>query len=164
LWVTLNPSPLAFIVFLLAGWISHQELIVIEYLKAENRMLREVPESGLEAVLVAVELVLESAVVRAEHVLNVVARLKPSAQPEWIEPRRCQGRGTREGRWVSVDHLVNAGQDRYGISTLIGSLRIVRRTSASRTLGMIVEQSGSSDFAGELVATITIARRLRRRF
>ena len=28
-------------VFLLAGWISRQQLIVIEYLKAENRMLRE---------------------------------------------------------------------------------------------------------------------------
>jgi hypothetical protein len=39
--VNLRPSPLAFIVFLLAGWISRQQLIVIEYLKAENRMLRE---------------------------------------------------------------------------------------------------------------------------
>jgi hypothetical protein len=38
--VNLKPSPLAF-VFLLAGWISRQQLIVIEYLKAENRMLRE---------------------------------------------------------------------------------------------------------------------------
>ena len=36
-----KPSPIAFIVFLLAGWISRQQLIVIEYLKAENRMLRE---------------------------------------------------------------------------------------------------------------------------
>ena len=39
--MTLKPSPLAFIIFLLAGWISRQQLIVIEYLKAENRMLRE---------------------------------------------------------------------------------------------------------------------------
>ena len=39
--MNLKPSPLAFIVFLLAGWISRQQLIVIEYLKAENRMLRE---------------------------------------------------------------------------------------------------------------------------
>jgi putative transposase len=41
--VTLKPSPVAFIVFLLllAGWISRQQLILIEYLKAENRMLRE---------------------------------------------------------------------------------------------------------------------------
>jgi transposase InsO family protein len=39
--VSSKPSPLAFIIFLLAGWISRQQLIVIEYLKAENRMLRE---------------------------------------------------------------------------------------------------------------------------
>ena len=44
------PPPLAFIVFLLAGWISRPQLVVIEYLKAENRMLRErsyvVPSMG----------------------------------------------------------------------------------------------------------------------
>ena len=39
--MNLKPSPLAFIVFLLAGWISRQQLVVIEYLKAETRMLRE---------------------------------------------------------------------------------------------------------------------------
>ena len=39
--MNLKPSPLAFIVFLLAGWIGRQQVIVIEYLKAENRMLRE---------------------------------------------------------------------------------------------------------------------------
>ncbi len=39
--MTTKPSPLAFLVFLIAGWISRQQLIVIEYLKAENRMLRE---------------------------------------------------------------------------------------------------------------------------
>jgi len=39
--VTLKPSPLAYIIYLLAGWIGRQQLIVIEYLKAENRMLRE---------------------------------------------------------------------------------------------------------------------------
>jgi len=38
--VNLRPSPVAFILFLLAGWISRQQLIVVEYLKAENRMLR----------------------------------------------------------------------------------------------------------------------------
>ena len=37
----MRPSPLAFIVFLLAGWISRQQLIAIEDLKVENRMLRE---------------------------------------------------------------------------------------------------------------------------
>jgi putative transposase len=39
--VNLKASPLACIVFLLAGWISRQQLVVIEYLKTENRMLRE---------------------------------------------------------------------------------------------------------------------------
>ena len=39
--MNLKPSPVAFIVFLLAGWISRQQLIIVEYLKAENRMLRE---------------------------------------------------------------------------------------------------------------------------
>ena len=36
-----KPSPLAFLVFLIAGWISRQQLIVIDYMKAENRLLRE---------------------------------------------------------------------------------------------------------------------------
>jgi hypothetical protein len=48
-------------------------------------VLAAVPESGLDAVLVAVELVLESGAVSAEHVLNVVARLKPSARAEPVE-------------------------------------------------------------------------------
>jgi hypothetical protein len=39
--VRLGASPLAFFVFLLAGWISRQQLILIEYLKAENRVLRK---------------------------------------------------------------------------------------------------------------------------
>ena len=39
--VILKPSPLAFLVFMLAGGISRQQVIVIEYLKAGNRMLRE---------------------------------------------------------------------------------------------------------------------------
>ena len=49
------------------------------------RVLSAVPESGLEAVLVAVELVLESGAVSAEHVLNVVARLKPGPEPQAVE-------------------------------------------------------------------------------
>jgi hypothetical protein len=39
--VNQKPSPLAFIVFLVAGWISRQQLVVIEYLKTENSLLRE---------------------------------------------------------------------------------------------------------------------------
>ena len=36
-----KPSPLSFLVFMIAGWISRQQVVVIEYPKAENRMLRE---------------------------------------------------------------------------------------------------------------------------
>jgi hypothetical protein len=46
--------------------------------------LRRCP-AGLEAVLVAVELVLESGVVSVEHVLNVIGRLKQEARR-----RRCR--------------------------------------------------------------------------
>lgn len=41
-------------------------------------VLAAVPKVGLEAVLVAVELVLESGAVNAEHIHNVLARLRPS--------------------------------------------------------------------------------------
>ena len=40
-------------------------------------VLATVPKAGLEAVLVAVELVLESGAVNAEHIHNVLARLQP---------------------------------------------------------------------------------------
>ena len=49
------------------------------------KVLAAVPTQGLEAVLVAVELVLESGVPAASHVMNVLARLRqapPSAQVE----------------------------------------------------------------------------------
>ena len=49
------------------------------------QVLAAVPGAGIEAVLVAVELVLESGAVSAEHVINVVARLKPSAPLEQVE-------------------------------------------------------------------------------
>ena len=45
------------------------------------KVLSLVPFHGLEAVLVAVELVLESGVTSAEHVLNVLARLNQSESP-----------------------------------------------------------------------------------
>lgn len=41
-------------------------------------VLATVPRAGLETVLVAVELVLESGAVNAEHIHNVLARLKPT--------------------------------------------------------------------------------------
>ncbi len=49
------------------------------------KVLGFVPSHGLEAVLVAVELVLESGVTSAEHVLNVLARLNQSQFPAQVE-------------------------------------------------------------------------------
>lgn len=49
------------------------------------QVLSAVPRFGLEAVLVAVELVLESGRPSAEHVLNVLTRLKEGPPPESVE-------------------------------------------------------------------------------
>jgi transposase len=53
--------------------------------KIMAQVLAVVPSAGLDAVLVAVELVIESNVISAEHVINVVARLKAGPAPECIE-------------------------------------------------------------------------------
>jgi transposase len=49
------------------------------------QVLAAVPTAGLEAVLVAVSLVLETGAVSAEHVLNVLARLNAAPAPEQVE-------------------------------------------------------------------------------
>jgi transposase len=49
------------------------------------KVLAAVPSAGLEAVLVAVELVLESGNPSAEHVENVLSRLKHTPVPERVE-------------------------------------------------------------------------------
>ena len=49
------------------------------------KVLAAVPKSGLEAVLVAVELVLESGNPSAEHVENVLSRLKHTPVPEQVD-------------------------------------------------------------------------------
>jgi len=49
------------------------------------KILASVPHHGLDAVLVAVELVLESGAASAEHVTNVLARLGQSDPPEGVE-------------------------------------------------------------------------------
>ncbi len=49
------------------------------------KVLATVPLYGLEAVLVAVDLVLESGIHSAEHVLNVLARLKQEPIPAQVE-------------------------------------------------------------------------------
>jgi transposase len=49
------------------------------------QVLAAVPTAGLQAVLVAVELVIESGVLSAEHVENVLARLNATPPPERVE-------------------------------------------------------------------------------
>ena len=49
------------------------------------QVLAAVPTAGLEAVLVAVELVVESGALSAEHVLNVLARLHAKPVPDSVE-------------------------------------------------------------------------------
>jgi transposase len=53
--------------------------------KIMAQVLAAVPTAGLEAVLVAVELVVESGALSAEHVLNVVARLNAKPTPANVE-------------------------------------------------------------------------------
>jgi hypothetical protein len=53
--------------------------------KVMAQVLAAVPTAGLDAVLVAVELVIESGVLSAEHVENVVARLNASPLPACVE-------------------------------------------------------------------------------
>ncbi|HQR85081.1 MAG TPA: IS21 family transposase, partial [Polynucleobacter sp.] len=53
--------------------------------KTMAQVLNCVSSHGLEAVLVAVELVIESGVLSTEHVLNVLARLNATPMPESVE-------------------------------------------------------------------------------
>ena len=53
--------------------------------KTMAQVLNCVPSHGLEAVLVAVELVIESGALSTEHVLNVLARLHATPTPESVE-------------------------------------------------------------------------------
>jgi transposase len=53
--------------------------------KVMAQVLASVPTAGLEAVLVAVELVVESGALSIEHVLNVLARLNAIPQPDCVE-------------------------------------------------------------------------------
>lgn len=49
------------------------------------QVLAAVPRFGLEAVMVAVELVIESGAISAEHVLNVLTRLREAPPVESVE-------------------------------------------------------------------------------
>ena len=53
--------------------------------RAMAQVLNCVASHGLEAVLVAVELVIESGVLSTEHVLNVLARLNSPPKPESVQ-------------------------------------------------------------------------------
>ena len=53
--------------------------------KVMAQVLAAVPVAGLDAVLVAVELVIESGALSAEHVLNVLARLNASPPPAGVQ-------------------------------------------------------------------------------
>jgi hypothetical protein len=53
--------------------------------KIMAQVLAAVPTAGLDAVLVAVELVIESGAISAEHVMNVLARLNASPPPVCVE-------------------------------------------------------------------------------
>jgi hypothetical protein len=53
--------------------------------KVMAQVLAAVPTAGLDAVLVAVELVIESGALSAEHVENVLARLNASPPPACVE-------------------------------------------------------------------------------
>ena len=53
--------------------------------KIMAQVLATVPTAGLDAVLVAVELVIETGVLSAEHILNVLARLNSKPVPECVE-------------------------------------------------------------------------------
>ena len=78
------------------------------------QVLAAVPTAGLDAVLVAAELVLETGAVSAEHVLNVLGRLNASPPPEQVEtalrlneaPRADTGRydRLRDQAGQEVDH------------------------------------------------------------
>jgi len=53
--------------------------------KVMAQVLAAVPTAGLQEVLVAVDLVVESGALSTEHVLNVLARLTASPRPETVE-------------------------------------------------------------------------------
>ena len=53
--------------------------------KIMAQVLSSIPTAGLDEVLVAVELVIESGAISAEHVINVLARMKGSPPPACVE-------------------------------------------------------------------------------
>ena len=74
------------------------------------QVLAAVPVTGLEAVLVAVNLVIESGALSAEHVLNVLARLTAAPQPESVETS-LQLKEAPQANTSRYDSLRGTGDD-----------------------------------------------------
>ena len=74
------------------------------------QVLAAVPTAGLEAVLVAVELVIESGALSAGHVLNVLARLNASALPETVQTtlQLADAPLANTGRYDSLRSVIEA--------------------------------------------------------
>ena len=68
------------------------------------QVLACVPTAGLEAVLVAVEWVVESGTLSVEHVLNVLVRLNAKPQPDRVETS-LELTGAPEANTVRYDSL-----------------------------------------------------------
>ena len=74
------------------------------------QVLNCVPSHGLEAVLVAVELVIESGALSCEHVINVLARLNATPLPESVQSslRLTQAPVANTGRYDSLRGVTDA--------------------------------------------------------
>ena len=77
------------------------------------QVLNCVASHGLEAVLVAVELVIESGVLSCEHVRNVLARLNEAPRPESVQStlQLNEVPAANTGRYDSLRSMTDAGED-----------------------------------------------------
>jgi hypothetical protein len=81
------------------------------------QVLNCVSSHGLEAVLVAVELVIESGVLSTEHVLNVLARLNAAPTPESVQNnlQLSEVPVANTGRYDSLRGLSDTDEDSESI-------------------------------------------------
>jgi hypothetical protein len=81
--------------------------------KTMAQVLNCVVSHGLEAVLVAVELVIESGVLSTEHVLNVLARLNAAPTPESVQSnlQLSEVPLANTGRYDSLCAMVDTDKD-----------------------------------------------------
>jgi hypothetical protein len=85
--------------------------------KTMAQVLNCVSSHGLEAVLVAVELVIESGVLSTEHVLNVLARLNAAPTPESVQNnlQLSEVPVANTGRYDSLRGLSDTDEDSESI-------------------------------------------------